>query len=330
MKWKYKAILQNAIASLPMSDGIYYAVQRTFGDLRRSRFDPMEWISGASEMIGWLKAAGRRIAGKQFLEVGTGRALGMPLALWLCGAGATVTVDLNRYLSEALVTDCIRYLRRNAVSVREVLQRGDDDGGLAERLDQLLAFSGDLGLFLDLIHVRYLAPADASHLPFPDQSFDFHFSYAVLEHVPGPEILAILREARRILRPGGMVLHAIDLSDHFWYSDTSIERINCLRFSQREWRRWAGNKYMYHNRLRIHELLDLFAEAGVWIQRESRTLHERSLQAVKNGFPLDAQFRSIPAEELAVTSMRILGSFSAPRDDGETATAHTVEWERIS
>jgi len=329
MKWQYKAMVQNAIARLPMSDPIYYAVQRTFGDLRPSRFDPMEWISAACEMVLWLKSAGYRIAGKQFLEVGTGRALGMPLTLWLCGAGGTVTVDLNRYLSTGLVMDCNRYLRRNQAKIREFLQRADDDGDSQKRLDQLLAFSGNIGSFLDLIHVQYLAPADAGKLPFPDHSFDFHFSYAVLEHVPGPIILQILREAKRILRPTGAVLHSIDLSDHFWYSDNSIQRINCLRFSQEEWRRWAGNKYMYHNRLRVRELLELFAEAGVRIGHESRTLHEGSLVAVKNGFPLDPQFRSVPVEELAVTSLRIMGSFPAEPQGEGARNQHPVEWVHI-
>jgi SAM-dependent methyltransferase len=41
----------------------------------------------------------------------------------------------------------------------------------------------------------------AARIPEPDQSFDFAFSNSVLEHIP--ELPPVLREAARVLRPGG-------------------------------------------------------------------------------------------------------------------------------
>jgi len=46
--------------------------------------------------------------------------------------------------------------------------------------------------------------ADAKGLDFPDDSFDVVFSNTILHHVPEPG--AFLREARRVLRPGGCLL----------------------------------------------------------------------------------------------------------------------------
>ncbi len=48
--------------------------------------------------------------------------------------------------------------------------------------------------------------ASATHLPFEGDSFDAAWSYAVLEHVPGPE--KALAEMRRVIKPNGYLLLA--------------------------------------------------------------------------------------------------------------------------
>lgn len=323
MKWRQKAIIQQLIARMPASDALYYGLQRRFGDLRSDRFDPMEWVIVAAEMIASVRNAGFSICGKRCLEVGTGRAIGLPISLWLCGAAQTVTIDLNRYLSAHLVENSWHYLRRNADKVAQMLKGNDEDGGLLNRLDRLCGTAGDINSLLKLTNVVYLAPADATHLAFPNDSFDFQCSYSVLEHVPGPEILAMLVEARRLLRPEGVLLHIFDLSDHFSYGDESITKINFLRFSDAQWTRWAGNKYMYHNRLRPPEFVQLFQQAGVHILRELRGIDCRSLRELERDFPLYERFRHFQPEELAVGAMQIMGTFSTA---GATADSkHTVE-----
>jgi SAM-dependent methyltransferase len=56
--------------------------------------------------------------------------------------------------------------------------------------------------------------SDAEHLPFPDNTFDIVYSYGVMHH--SPDTLQCIREAGRVLRPGGvlrvMVYHHASLT----------------------------------------------------------------------------------------------------------------------
>jgi SAM-dependent methyltransferase len=53
-------------------------------------------------------------------------------------------------------------------------------------------------------HPRHAPGSDLSG--FPDESFDFVYSYAVFQHIPSRDVVwGYLREARRVLRPGGVL-----------------------------------------------------------------------------------------------------------------------------
>jgi SAM-dependent methyltransferase len=310
MNWQRKARIQNLIASLPLSDAIYYAMQRSVGSLRAGRANPVEYYGAARRVTEWIKTNGRDVAGMRFLEVGTGRNVNLPTALWLCGAAQVTTVDLNAYLSSTLVFESNEYARQHTEEVRQAFGAEAERAQFRERFAQLLDYKGDLAGLLKMMNVTYLPRADAAHLPLESASFDAHVSFAVFEHIPADVLARILAEARRLLRPDGLLVHIIDPSDHFSHDDDSITAINFLQFDDAEWAALAGNKFMYHNRLRAFEYLDLFARAGVRVLEQKQTLDEPSLRSLKNGFPLHRQFKHIAAEELAVRSLNVLGTFA--------------------
>ncbi len=293
-----------------MSNRVYYRIQRSVGTFRPGRIDAFEWFEAGSIVVKWVRSAGQDVAGKRFLEVGTGRHLCVPAGLWLCGAAQTVTVDLNRYLSEPVAAECLGYLRENRDEIWEMFGEEALTPRFEERYRRLTTFSGRLPELLQLINTTYIAPADATSLDVPDRSFDFHISHVVFEHVPPETIRKILDEARRVLIPQGLLVHIIDASDHFSHTDPSITKINFLQFDDREWDRWAGNKFMYHNRLRGYQHISLFEEAGIRILRQSRTVDERSLDALRSGFQLDDRYRDVAPEELAVTNFVVMGAFA--------------------
>lgn len=317
MNWRRKAHIQSLVAALPWADAIYYAIQRTLGSFRPGRAPARDWLDAAALMVAWVDSTGRSVVGGRVLEVGSGRSVTLPLALWLWGVRSVVTVDLNRYLSGALVMESLDYLRTHEADMIELFGARAETEEFKERLGQLMSFSGNLGSLLSLASIEYLAPADATHLPLPDHSFDFHVSHAVFEHVPAAVLLGILRESRRLLVPGGLLYHVIDPSDHFSHDDDSITAVNFLQFDDSEWHRLAGNRFMYHNRLRSFEHQALLADAGVHVLRQSETSDEASLRALRDGFPLHPQFGHLGNEALAVRSLNVLGTFVEENDVSE-------------
>jgi SAM-dependent methyltransferase len=313
MNWRRKARIQKAIAALPAADAIHYAAQRRFGTLRPGRHDPRDWLAASARMARWIAESGRDLAGRTVLEVGTGRTVDLPMGLWLCGAGPIVTVDLNRYLSADLTDESVRFVRAHADAVLECFGEARERPGFTERFGRLVDFRGGLDDLLRMMSVEYRSPADATRLPRAAASVDYHVSYAVMEHIPGATIAAILAEARRLLRPDGLLVHVIDPSDHFSHEDGSITTVNFLRFGEREWQRLAGNKFAYHNRLRAHEFVDLFTRAGARIVRRLEATDEAALRALHDGFPLHPSFRHIPPEQLAVRSITLTATFERSR-----------------
>ena len=83
---------------------------------------------------------------------------------------------------------------------------------------------------------------------------------------------------------------------------------------------------MYHNRLRPLEFVKLFRQAGAHIIWESRSLDHRSLEQLKDGFPIHERFQSFPNDELAVGAMQIMGTFPGQATEPlEADTPHPVE-----
>src|SRR5258708_6693891 len=201
MNWRWKARVQKIVAAMPMSETIYYGIQRTAGNLRPGRHDPTEWFHVVADLRRWSPVRPSDLEGKSFLEIGTGRRLDIPIALWLCGVERIVTVDLNRYLSMALVRETLDGLRRNRPDLIALFGEEASRSRFRERLRSLVAFSGGLNELLKMMNVTYLVRADVTRLPFPGESFDFHFSHVVMQHIPAPALLQVLTAPRRLPLP---------------------------------------------------------------------------------------------------------------------------------
>jgi SAM-dependent methyltransferase len=233
----------------------------------------------------------------------------LPIALWLCGAARVITVDLNPYLTAELVFQSLAFVRENRAQVVELFGHHAARPQFQQRLALLLdAQQHDLTRLLRESRIEYLAPADAARLPLPDHSIDYHVSFTVLEHIPPALLRDILAEGRRLLRPTGRFVHCVDFSDHFAHSDSSLSPINFLSYSEAEWARYAGNRYMYHNRLRVDELADLLASSELEINLLDARINPRALEDLQHGFPLAERFQHKTPEINATGSAWIVAA----------------------
>jgi hypothetical protein len=304
MRWRLKSKIQNAVSLLPssLSYAVYYWIQRRFGSLNQRRTNPTSRFTAAIDTWKRILEQGTTPSGKVFFEVGTGRVPHVPMAYWLMGAEKTVTIDLNPYMKSELVAEALQYITKNEESIQRLF------GPLMnqERFAQLRSFSGrspfSLPALLELCQVEYIAPGDAASTRLPDQCVDFHTSYTVFEHIQLEILKPILEEGNRIIKDGGFFVHMIDYADHFAYSDLTISPINFLQYSDDEWSKLAGNRYMYTNRLRHDDFESLYEAVEHRVVGAQPHVDVRVQESLRKGaILLDGQFSAKGEDVLAIT-----------------------------
>jgi SAM-dependent methyltransferase len=133
--------------------------------------------------------------------------------------------------------------------------------------------------------------------PLDEGAVDAVYSFSVLEHVR--DVDGLLAEARRVLRPGGLTLHSIDLRDHFHLE--SDDWLRFLRYPDWQWELMTSRRSNWCNRLRAPELREAFA----------RHFELRRFDAERRRLPeslrLAPRFRAFDAETLAISGLWVAG-----------------------
>jgi SAM-dependent methyltransferase len=303
MQWKFKSLVQRSAARLPqsVSEAIYFRLQRHCGNLRPKRISPFNRLSIGFEFCRQIAEHGRSVHGAAILEVGTGWRLNVPIACWLCGANRITTVDLNRLLRSDLIRNDLSFLLRNEALILPRFQSRYGDLLQESRWRALRAFASrqwDLAQLCELLQLEYIAPGDAGRIPLEPHSVDFHISSNTLEHIPAETLVRIFSEANRIVRPGGLLLHQVDHTDHFSHADRSLSPVNFLQYGDREWNHYAGNRYAYVNRLREDDYLPIFRSCGLEVLATNSQPNDAVIQHL-NRLSLNDRFQGKPTEVLA-------------------------------
>lgn len=295
MRWLAKAALQHGIGALPHAESAHYVFQRRVsrtlpageGVFRRKFGRALAHVRAYEE-----HGPRRELGDAALYEFGTGWDLAIPLSYWALGVDRQTLVDIRPNLRPELVNLTLDRLQRLHGELEEASGRSLRSPG-----EGRVVSAADLGAF----GITYLAPCDARATGLDAASVDLVTSTNTLEHIPAADLVAILAECRRLLRPDGLVSSRIDLRDHYAYGDSALTPYNFLRYSDRAWRLLDGG-LSRQNRLRRPDYLQAFATAGLSVVNERTETPEGGLEQLK-ALDLAPRFRAYTLEDLAVTRL---------------------------
>jgi len=330
-RWLLKALAQKSISLLPRSDfwnGVFQQyVSGTLAGLTPQWFEG-KVLQGRRHLENYAAFASHpaasftasevgRATGVQpvsrkppasftAFEVGTGWYPIVPVVLYLCGASRIWTTDRMRMLRRDRVLETLKRFADCARSGKlATLMPRMQPGRLYVLRSMLDAADAPLVEILRRMNIDYM-PGDARHTGLPEGCAHLVFSNLVLGYVRRDLLPGIMAEFRRVVSPGGVMSHLIDMSDLYAVFDKRITPYNFLRYSTPTWR-LLNNDVQHLNRLRITDYRELHETAGF------STVHEEctpgSIETLTR-VPLAGEFRHYSREDLAVLNAWIV---SRPR-----------------
>lgn len=173
------------------------------------------------------------------LEFGPGDSISSAIVFDALGARSCTLVDIGAYASRDIEVylAIIEQMKSAGVSVPSVLFDKVKKGEYFK---------------------EYKTNGFASLATIHDNTIDYSFSNAVVEHVLLEQVNLFFSEIKRISAPGAVSFHRVDLKDHL------AEGLNNLRFRRDVWEsdlfRLSG---FYTNRLRLSDYEEIFNSLGL-------------------------------------------------------------------
>ena len=190
-------------------------------------FDPEQSLSYLNEVyedyFTYSGLASSAVEGKHVLEVGPGENLGVGLRFAADGAARVVSADR------------FRSLRPPAEQV-EVYRRLISSLNAAQRTRLELALNlRERDYTINSRICTYLteAPLESLYHHLAPSTFDLIVSRAVLEHIF--DIDQALGTMDILLKPGGVMIHEVDLRDHGMFTRYGLNPLTFLTFGKRSW-----------------------------------------------------------------------------------------------
>lgn len=308
MHWFLKAMGFQILGRAPAGPALYRWAQE---NISRS-LEPTEerlsqklrigrWYHDALQKVGWLS----RLPQATLMDLGAGWQPTLPLLFYSLGCSRQILADIAPVMTAGLAEKTARTFQ---ILARQPAWRDLLDAERVKALDQVRWYPWpprDSPLGWD-----YVAPCQ-DWLSRQRGSLDLVVTTGVLLHPSQPELDNLMAQIHRALRPGGLLMGMVPLTDVFATSDPRITPYNFLRFSPWFWRQVVSSPMMSYNRLRPSQYRESLQKNGlapvVW---ELGGLTEENRQKFRRIRP-HACFRAFPEDELVATDL----FFVAERQD---------------
>jgi SAM-dependent methyltransferase len=275
--WYARILSKMILARLPLSYGLW----KKIGLYSHGEMQDTAYALAVFDQHFGASGLGRR-ANLAGLEMGCGDSVGSAIIANAKGFSRFHLVDVGAFAS----TDVTAY--------RDLMRACAGEGPVAPGLDRATSFED----ILTACNAAYLTGGLQSYRQLPTASVDLIFSHAVLEHVRRNEFADVMAETRRILKPGGIASHQVDLRDHLGGG------LNNMRIGSRWWESgFMASSGFYTNRLRFPEMCRAFSDAGFSVEVVSKDRWQALPMPVGS---LAAEFRHFSEEDLLVSSFHVL------------------------
>jgi SAM-dependent methyltransferase len=277
----------------------YRYIGNTYGAKKRANAGlPKPYVDRAKEIIAKVRKYGGLKPGARLLELGTG---------WLHWESTILRLfyDVEVHLFDVWDNRQFpafrSYFRDFAAIVDSLIpMTPEEKARVHSLLDKLLQLNTFDEVYALLGH-KYVLHPEGSLAAFPDNYFDLIFSSSVLEHVDERIIPEFMKGNLRVLKPGGLAMHLVDLGDHLTlYDSTMPYNKNYLRYSHAVWRTFFQNDVQYFNRIQRPQWLKYFADAGFQL------VEERSEPIDLNGFKVSSSFSQFDRNDLACLTLHVV------------------------
>jgi len=296
--WKLKAIVQKGISYFPQKEKINYWFQKrvTKGvELSDDHF--RNKITHSKDHLYYFrKHSSKELKECNVLELGTGWYPIVPIAMYLSDVEEVISIDLRDWVKRENMYKTIR-------TFQEWRQRGELDLFLDyineekwKSLGAIVDEQKELKETCEIIGLKRII-GDARKTDLESASIDLICSNNTFEHIPENILEDILKEFKRVLKPGGVMSHFIDMTDHFAHFDSSITIYNFLKYSDRKWKR-IDNSIQPQNRMRFKDYKAMYENQDIEISEEKiRPGNREEVASVS----LAAKYKDYTVEEIAIS-----------------------------
>jgi predicted SAM-dependent methyltransferase len=247
-------------SATPQTKSLYRYLGNRYGARRRVNAGlPKHYIHRPRYLIERVRTHHAIQPGDRLLELGTGW---MPWESTILRLLYDVEITLFDTWDNRQFSAMHQYFKEFGPLIDDVIPLDPEEKHRVESMLAAIAAATSYEEVYRLLGFTYVVNPAGSLDSFPENSFNLAYSFTVMEHVCRAGLPAFIHSLHRLLKPGGLSIHLIDLGDHLAYYDTGVSYKNYLRYSDRQWKALFQNDVQYFNRVQRPEWMQMFQSAG--------------------------------------------------------------------